>query len=280
MRLFERGDGRVTAFQCYRCSCWPCICEDGCAIVCGDSQEILPSISKVDITVTSPPYNTLPKSHRPSGLHAERKSGVNKWIDRAAGGYKDSRPEGEYQAWLVGIIELCRNATRGLVWVNHKIRYRKGVAIHPVRMFPWDIYSEVIWDRRGSMALNCKRYAPSTEHLIGFGKPHVWHDDLNKLLSVWRLGFDADKNDHPCSYPIEIAYRPIYSSTNDGECVLDPFMGSGTTLVAAKRLGRRAIGIDIEERYCAMAAERIEKEPFPSTRTTSAPPSGVPQGRR
>lgn len=249
--------------KCYRCGSWPCECADGCAIVCGDCREVLPHLDGVAITVTSPPYNTLPKSHRPSGLHAERKSGVNQWISKAVGSYADSMPESEYQSWLVGILQLCVDVSVGLVWVNHKIRYRNGVAIHPVRMFPWNIYSEVIWDRHGSMALNCKRYAPSTEHLLAFGKPHVWNDKLNKLLSVWRLGFDRDDNPHPCSFPIEIAYRPIESSTNDGDLVLDPFMGSGTTLIAAKQLGRRAIGIEIEEKYCEIAANRLANEPMP-----------------
>jgi site-specific DNA-methyltransferase (adenine-specific) len=258
------------SITCYRCSCWPCECADGCAIVCGDSSQIVPNVGAVHITVTSPPYNTLPKSHRPSGLHAQRKSGVNKWIDRAVSGYSDSRPEGEYQSWMLDILQICVKASRGLVWVNHKIRYRNGVAIHPARMFPWDIYCEVIWDRRGSMALNCKRYAPSTEHLLAFGRPHIWNDEHNKLLSVWRLGFDRDDNDHPCAFPIEIAYRPIASSTNYGDVVLDPFMGSGTTLVAAKQLGRRAIGIEIEEKYCEIAANRLANEPMPMFKEPAA----------
>jgi modification methylase len=238
--------------------------DDGRGIViyhC-DCREILPTLPKVDLVVTSPPYNTLPTSHKPSGLHAERKSGVNQWIERASKGYFDTRPEPEYQSWMNGILQACFDNCNGLMWVNHKIRYRDSAAIHPARMFPWPIYCEVIWDRCGSMALNCKRYAPSTEHLIAFGTPHVWNDDLNSIMSVWRIGFDTEKNDHPCAFPIELALRPITSSTNEGDIILDPFMGSGTTLRAAKDLGRRAIGIEIEERYCEIAARRLSQEVF------------------
>lgn len=234
--------------------------KSGIVIYHGDCREILPILNNVDCVVTSPPYNTLPQSHRPSGLHAERKSGVNQWIARAAGGYKDTMPEDQYQEWVIGILGECFDICRGLMWVNHKIRYRDGHAIHPARMFPWPIYCEVIWDRMVSMALNCRRYAPSTEHLIAFGTPHVWNDGLNGLMSVWRLGFDMDKNDHPCAFPLEIALRPIISSTEESDTVLDPFMGSGTTLRAAKDLGRKAIGIEIEERYCEIAAKRLAQE--------------------
>jgi DNA modification methylase len=230
--------------------------EDGITIYHGDCGEIIPQL-RADICVTSPPYNTLPKSHSPSGLHAERKSGVNKWIDKAAKGYSDSRPEPEYQDWIRKIVGMCLDSCLGLVWVNHKIRYRKKVAVHPVRFLPFDIYSEVVWDRRVSMALNCKRYAPSHEGLWAFGLPHWWNDEQNTKMSVWNLGFDRDKNEHPCSFPIEIALRPIGSSCPPDGIVLDPFLGSGTTMVAAKKLGRKGIGIEMEESYCEMAVERI-----------------------
>lgn len=234
--------------------------DESCVIYNADCREIIPLLVGVDCVVTSPPYNTMPATHKPSGLHAERKSGVNQWIQRAASGYFDQRPEPEYQSWMIGILEQCMAICRGLMWVNHKIRYRDGVAIHPARMFPWPIYSEVIWDRKGSMALNCKRYAPSTEHLLAFGSPHVWNDDLNSLMSVWDVPFDREPNDHPCAYPLEIAMRPIKSSTNIGDTVLDPFMGSGTTLRAAKDLGRRAIGIEINREYCEIAKQRLAQE--------------------
>ena len=235
----------------------PYYSQDGITIYHGDSREVLPTIGEVDLVVTSPPYNTMPTSHAPSGLHGDRKSGVNQWIKKASEGYFDSMPEDEYQNWLCGILSTCIAMCRGLVWVNHKIRYRDGEAIHPARMFPWPIYSEVIWDRGGSMALNCKRYAPSTEHLLAFGRPHVWNDGLNTLMSVWRLSADNDPNGHPCSFPMAIATRPIASSSNVNDVILDPFCGSGTTMVAAKHEGRRGIGIEREERYCEIAAKRL-----------------------
>lgn len=215
--------------------------------------------SPFDITITSPPYNTLPQSNNPSGLHAERSTGVNKWIAKASSGYADSMPEDEYQEWICDVIRLCHNTCKGIIWINHKIRYRMGYAVHPARWMNFPIYAEVIWDRGGSMALNCKRYSPSTEHILGFWTPHHWDDSLNGIMSVWRLPAQRD-DEHPCPYPPEIPRRLITSSCPKGGTVLDPFCGSGTTLRAAKDLGRKAIGIEIEEKYCEIAARRLQQE--------------------
>ena len=235
--------------------------HDGIKIYCGDSSQVLPYLDFVSVTITSPPYNTLPTSHKPSGLHAERKSGVNRWIEKSVAGYADSRPEDEYQQWLIGILEQCRSKTRGLVWVNHKVRYRDGIALHPARMFPWPIYSEIIWNRSGSMALNCKRYAPSHETILGFGTPEQWDDSLNTLMSVWSIAPQLEV-EHPCPLPLEIPMRLIRSSCPADGTVLDPFAGIGTTLMAAKENRRQAIGIELEERFCEIAAKRLSQEVF------------------
>ncbi len=65
---------------------------------------------------------------------------------------------------------------------------------------------------------------------------------------------------HPSQKPLQVISRLISTFTAEGDLVLDPFMGSGTTLVAARNLGRRAIGIEIEERYCEVAVLRLAQQ--------------------
>jgi len=65
---------------------------------------------------------------------------------------------------------------------------------------------------------------------------------------------------HPSQKPLQVISRLITAFTDEGDLVLDPFMGSGTTLVAARNLGRRAIGIEIEERYCEIAVQRLAQQ--------------------
>jgi site-specific DNA-methyltransferase (adenine-specific) len=234
--------------------------QHGITIYHGDCREVMPSIG-VDCTVTSPPYNTLDRSAKPSGMHSNTGGGVN-FVRKMQSAYEDDKPEPEYQEWLRDIIGACLKVSKGLVWVNHKIRYRDGVGLHPVRFLPFPIYAEVIWSKDGAMALNCKRFAPSHEGIWAFGSPHYWDDAQNALLTVWGLA-SVKGASHPCPFPETIPGRLIASSCPTNGVVLDPFMGSGTTLVAAKRLGRKAIGIELEEKYCEIAAKRLAQGALP-----------------
>jgi site-specific DNA-methyltransferase (adenine-specific) len=76
--------------------------------------------------------------------------------------------------------------------------------------------------------------------------------------------------DHPCPKPVTFMRWVVERCTASADTVLDPFMGSGTTLRAAKDLGRRAIGIEIEERYCEIAARRLAQEVLPLVEEVSS----------
>jgi DNA modification methylase len=92
-----------------------------------------------------------------------------------------------------------------------------------------------------------------------------WQDGIGDWIklttNVWKMQPESRGTEgHPAPFPIDLAARAIRLSTWPGETVLDPFMGSGTTLRAAKDLGRRAIGVELSERYCEIAAKRLSQE--------------------
>jgi site-specific DNA-methyltransferase (adenine-specific) len=92
------------------------------------------------------------------------------------------------------------------------------------------------------------------EPILVYGRPRFMHD-------VYRLGAgpQPDTELHPCPKPLSL-FRWLLGGAPAEDVILDPFMGSGTTLRAAKDLGRRAVGIEIEERYCEIAARRCAQE--------------------
>lgn len=92
---------------------------------------------------------------------------------------------------------------------------------------------------------------------------------LKSQLGVWQFTYESrdvrDKNVHPATFPISLAKKIVALFTHEGELVLDPFIGSGTTLVAAQDLNRNAVGFDLQEKYIQLCAERLSTERFFNT---------------
>lgn len=97
--------------------------------------------------------------------------------------------------------------------------------------------------------------------------PGEW---LSAQVGVWRFGYEQrdvrDKKVHPATYPIALARKCIQLFTHRGELVCDPFVGSGTTLLAARECGRNAVGADLNPAYVQLARERLAKVPRTGTR--------------
>ena len=227
--------------------------SDGITIYHADCRDVLPQLEPVDCVITSPPYNMIP-SGKPSGLLAEARCKKTESYES----YEDNLPQEEYEQFIHSVVSRCLHLSP-IVWVNHKTRFVDRVARHPIRFLDFPLFAEVIWARPGSTTLNAKRYAPSHEFILGFGVPKYWDRCHDTKLTVWRMAPETDISGHPCPFPLEIPQRLIASSCVPNGTVLDPFMGSGTTLVAAKLEGKKAIGIELEERYCEIAAERLRQ---------------------
>lgn len=100
-------------------------------------------------------------------------------------------------------------------------------------------------------------------------KGTLFLEEYGMRYNVWlydvgggKVGESNIVHEHPAVFPIKMASDHIVSWSRQNDLVLDPFMGSGTTLRAAKDLGRKAIGIEIEEKYCEIAVKRLQQEVF------------------
>jgi len=228
-------------------------------ILCGDALLIMSQIpsSTVDIIVTSPPYNL--KNSTGNGMKDGR---GGKWANAAlVNGYvthDDCMPHEEYCAWQRQCLtEMYRLLPEdGAIFYNHKWRVQGGllqdrqdiVSGFPVRQI-------IIWRRKGGINFNPGYFLPTYEVIYLIAKPDFrLAPKANAHGDVWEFMQEME-NPHPAPYPLELIER-IIGSTN-AKVVLDPFMGSGTTAVAAKNLGRDYIGIEVARNYCTMARKRL-----------------------
>jgi site-specific DNA-methyltransferase (adenine-specific) len=84
--------------------------------------------------------------------------------------------------------------------------------------------------------------------------------EYGQRFNVWEINTESQGSDHPAPFPFALARDHILSWSNPGDLVLDPFSGSGTTCKAAKEFGRRFLGFEINEQYCAIAEQRIAQQ--------------------
>jgi site-specific DNA-methyltransferase (adenine-specific) len=176
-------------------------------------------------------------------------------------------PEEEYQSWQVEVLnELYRVIKEGgSFFYNHKVRYEDGKMIHPLQWLlktKWNIWQEIIWNRKIAGNIRGWRFWQVEERIYWLvkGKPKELKPKHTKLTSIWEICPEQGHKEHPAVFPIELPARIIASLLEEEDgIVIDPFCGTGTTLVAAKLLGKKYIGIDISEEYVEYAKRRLEK---------------------
>jgi modification methylase len=230
-------------------------------IHCGDAVEIMKKMpsESIPLIVTSPPYNL--RNSTGNGLKDGR---GGKWENaKLINGYEthdDAMPHERYVEWqrecLTQMMRLLTND--GAIFYNHKWRVQGGLLQDRsdiVQGFP--VRQIIIWKRSGGINFNPGYFVPTYEVVYLICKPDFkLADKANSKGDVWQIP-QENNNPHPAPFPIELAQRCI-ESTN-ANIILDPFMGSGTTAIAAEKCDRSWIGIDISPDYCKLAEERIQQ---------------------
>lgn len=203
--------------------------KDGITIYHGDCREIMPTLPKVDLVLTDPPYGI-------GCANMEKDSGAQRGSAKA--------PKGIYVGteWDNGtvnqsVIDSCvSKGSYACFWGGNYYR--------PPPSSAW-----LVWDKEnGSNGFADCELAWTNYGTAVRMKRHLWNGMLRK---------GKENRIHPTQKPIDVMTWAISLCPVAPDLILDPFMGSGTTLVAAKNLGRQAIGIEIEEKYCEIAAKRL-----------------------
>ena len=244
-------------------------------VICGDAFEVLPKLGKgrFDLLFADPPYN-LTKAF---GKETFR-----------------TRTSDEYEAWLDSWVKLCVPLLKPTASVYICGDWRSSSAIQRVGSKYFKLQNRVTWERekgRGAkqnwkntaediwfftvsdeftfnldaIKLRRKVLAPYKEN----GKPKDWNAETNGNFrdthpsNIWTdisvpFWSMPENTDHPTQKPEKLLAKIILASTNPGDLIIDPFAGSGTTAVAAKKLGRDFVAIESNEQYCLFAQKRLE----------------------
>lgn len=228
--------------------------------ICGDSLTVMQSMpsESLDLVVTSPPYNL--KNSTGNGMKENTKSG--KWagnaLQKGYSHYNDNIPSQEYADWqhncLVEMYRLIKND--GAIFYNHKWRVQNGLIQDRsdiIRDLP--VRQIIIWRRKGGINFNPGYFLPTYEVIYLIPKPDFkLAPKANAYGDVWEFTQEM-KNEHPAPFPVDLIER-IIGSTH-AQLILDPFMGSGTTAIAAKLLNRNFIGIEISPDYIELSKKRL-----------------------
>ncbi len=226
----------------------------------GDCIELMNKMpaGSVDIVVTSPPYNL--KNSTGNGMKDGR---GGKWSNaQLINGYadhEDNMPHEEYVEWqrkcLTAMMRVIRED--GAIFYNHKWRVQGGLwqdRADIVKDFP--VRQIIIWKRNGGINFNEGYFLPTYEVIYLICKPDFrLAPKANAQGDVWNISAESN-NPHPAPFPVELAQRCIESTT--AKTILDPFLGSGTTSIAAEVSKRSWIGLEKSSDYCEMARERIQ----------------------
>lgn len=181
--------------------------------------------------------------------------------------YADEMKESEYQTFMIECLnEMLRIIKpNGSVFFNHKPRRHKNTAHLPtdfIRKSNAVIYQEIIWNRSSSPNIRNDVLVPCTERVYWLRKkkPKVFRSQLEKQFrsEVWKISASRQK-DHPAPFPKKLVENCILLSTQEGDSVFDPFMGSGTVALVAKELGRNWSGFEIDQKYIDLFETRVKK---------------------
>lgn len=253
------------------------ICENN--IYLGDSEDILKTLpdESIDLVITSPPYDNLRKYNGIGDTWNHEK------FKKIADELKRTLKVGGVIVWVVN--DKTENGS------ETGTSFKQALYFNEIGL---NLNDTMIWLKTNSMPqVKQPRYSQDFEYMFVFskGKPKTFNPimvpckcagkDYNSTCknmggengrtyksfkinkekvksNVWEIGVAQNKTPHPAVFPLQIALEHIKSWSNENDVVLDPFLGSGTTAIAAKMLNRKYIGIEMNEDYYNLSKNRIE----------------------
>ncbi|TQR31825.1 restriction endonuclease [Campylobacter sp. MIT 99-7217] len=242
-------------------------------ILQGDCLELFKNIpsDSIDIVFADPPFNLKKKynSHKDKLLENEYLSWCEEWINECVRVLKNDG--------FIFLHNIPKWLTYYSAFLNKNMIFRHWISWEamtaPMGKTLQPAHYGILFYSKGEAKTRFKeiRY-PHKRDRKGVlfkdygGKKNILHPFGPLCSDVWsdihRIRHAKNRDEHPCQLPIHLLERIILMSSEEGDLILDPFMGTGTTALAAKRLGRNFIGFEKDKIYCDIARTKLENENF------------------
>lgn len=235
-------------------------------ITCADCLDILKQLpdKSVDLVCTDCPYHiisggctNIPRKDEPTGIFNRRNAFT---ADTAKSGKLFKHNDIKFEDWLPEVYRVLKDDTHCYIMINARNLSELQTKAESVG---FEFQQLLVWDK-GNATPN-RYYLNGCEFILMLRKGaarNINNMGYKNILSVPNIIGDKC---HPTEKPVGLMEILIGNSTNEGDIVLEPFAGSGSTCIAAKNLGRNFIGIELDEEYCKVANDRLINNKYQQT---------------
>ena len=202
----------------------------------------------IDLIITDPPYKTITGGDS-DGINSKRPKGM---LDGNRKLFKYQKLE--IKSWMSELNRVLKNSSHCYIFTN---ALNMKEMLNESEKAGFKLHNILVWEKN-----NCtpsQYYMKNCEYILFLRKGKAKYiNEIGNSKTVHKFNNIIGKKLHPCEKPIDILKMYINNSSNQNDVVLDPFMGSGSTLVACKELNRNYIGYEIDKQYFNIAKKRID----------------------
>lgn len=241
-------------------------------LLCGDSTDSdqvakLMNGQKADMVFTSPPYNSGDVAMRGGGKFAFGKTGAKTLYEN----YKDDKTPQEYFDFCISIlnnISLIVNELHSIFWnvsynANSRDDYGKIVFAD---VNPFRVKETIIWNKGVAIPITSEGILSRNSEfifLMSNGNKYLTNQKIGEHSVYWNTwnisSSGSQKNEHKACFPVELPFKAIEDFSKSDSIIYEPFMGSGTTMVASHQLKRKCYGMELDPKYCQVIVDRMKK---------------------
>jgi site-specific DNA-methyltransferase (adenine-specific) len=233
-------------------------------LLCGDSTDSdavakLMNGEKADMVFTDPPYNVDFKGQELSnttkdGVQILGHKGANSKHDKIK---NDSMPDEDFDNFMKGVLSNVLLFNKG-AWYFSFCDLKLDLLLNPLKEMGFNWKSIIIW-KKNQATLSGKDYKSRYEPIV-YGCPeNSFYGERYKQEDIWEFQRTLKNDLHPTMKPIPLIENALNNSSKEGMKVLDLFLGSGSTMVAAHQLKRKCYGMELDPKYCQVIVDRMKK---------------------